>query len=157
VQVILSDARKSAGVLRLEGRRDDMTKIAIDDPVTSPAHYTAHPIEIINLSRRLCGPLAQIVQYVMRAHLKGEELQDLRKALFWADDLRAAMAREPVTLACMGRPDFSISEFTRQMPDVRGYIIRRAYGAAYVGLETWQLRLMRDAIAAEIALMEGGE
>jgi len=138
-----------------------MTKIAIDDPVTSPAHYTSHPIEVINLSRRLCANLSNVVKYVMRAHLKGEELQDLRKALFYAEDLIAAMAREPVTLACMGRPDFSMSEFTRQIPDGRGYIIRQAYGAAYVGLDTWweqsRLRLMRDAIAAEISLMEGEE
>jgi hypothetical protein len=130
----------------------------MNDPVTSPAHYTAHPIEVINLSRCLCANLSNVVKYVMRAHLKGEELQDLRKALFYADDLIAAMAREPVALACMGRPDFSMSEFTRQMPDGRGYIIRQAYGAAYVGLDTWweqsRLRLMRDAIVAEIALME---
>ena len=130
----------------------------MSDPVTSPAHYTAHPIEIINLSRRLCGPLAQIVQYVMRAHLKGEELQDLRKALFWADDLIAAMAREPVTLACMGRPDFTPAEFTRQMTDGRGRIIRVAYMAAWpMGVPARRcLGIMRNAIAAEIALM-GGE
>jgi hypothetical protein len=130
----------------------------MSDPVTSPAHYTSHPIEVINLSRRLCGPLAQIVQYVMRAHLKGEELQDLRKALFWADDLISTMAREPVTLACMAKPDFSGAEFTRQMSVGRGRIVRRAMDAAWSGnnfLRKWELRHMRDDIAAEIALMEG--
>ena len=135
-----------------------MTKIAIDDPVTSPAHYTAHPIEIINLSRRLCGPLAQIVQYVMRAHIKGEELQDLRKALFWADDLIKTMALEPVKLACMDEPDFTPSEFTRQMRERRGRIIRRAWQAAWASERNEYPKLylmhMRDAIVAEIALME---
>jgi hypothetical protein len=138
-----------------------MTKISIDDPVTSPAHYTAHPIEIINLSRRLCGPLAQIVQYVMRAHLKGEELQDLRKALLWTDDLIDAMANEPVTLACMDEPDFSGLEFTRQMSDGRSRIVRTAMRAAWSKNDDisskWCLKYMRDAIVAEIALMEGGE
>jgi len=130
----------------------------MNDPVTSPAHYTSHPIEIINISRRLCGPLAQIVQYVMRAHLKGEELQDLRKALFWTDDLIKTMAKEPVTLACMAKPDFTPSEFTRQMRERRGRIVRRAMEAAWSGnnfLRKWELRHMRDDIAAEIARMEG--
>ena len=138
-----------------------MTKIAIDDPVTSPSHYTAHPIEVINLSRRLCGPLAQIVQYVMRAHLKGEELQDLRKALFWADDLSEAMIDEPVELASMAEPDFGMAEFTRQMREGRGFIVRRAWMAAWLGgrseFPDAYLRDMRDAIVAEIALMEDEE
>ena len=136
-----------------------MTKIAIDDPVTSPAHYTAHPIEIINLSRRLCGPLAQIVQYVMRAHLKGDELQDLRKALFWTDDLIKTMAVEPVKLACMDEPDFTPSEFTRQMRERRGRIIRRAWQAAWASERNEYPKLylmhMRDAVVEEIARMEG--
>ena len=129
----------------------------MNDPVKSPAHYTAHPIEVINLSRRLCGPLAQIVQYVMRAPLKGAELQDLRKALFWADDLIETMARETVTLACMDEPDFTPSEFTRQMTDGRGRIIRAAWAAAWARdvPAIWRcLEIMRDAIVAEIAMME---
>ena len=129
------------------------------DPVASPAHYTSHPIEIINLSRRLCVPLAQIVQYVMRAHLKGEELQDLRKALFWTDDLISTMAREPVKLACMDEPDFTPNEFTRQMTDGRGRIIHLAWMAVWARNGMYERRrgvqIMRDAIAAEIALMEG--
>jgi len=128
------------------------------DPVTRAAHYNDGPIEVINLSRRLCGPLAQIVQYVMRAPLKGAELQDLRKALFWADDLIETMARESVSLACMAEPDFTPSEFTRQMTDGRGRIIRAAWAAAWARdvPAIWRcLEIMRDAIVAEIALMEG--
>ena len=136
-----------------------MTKIAIDDPVTSPAHYTAHPIEIINLSRRLCANLSNVVKYIMRAHLKGEELQDLRKALLYADDLISTMAREPVALACMAEPDFTPSEFTRQMRERRGRIIRRAWQAAWASERNEYPKLylmhMRDAIVEEIARMEG--
>jgi len=129
----------------------------MNDPVTSPAHYTAHRIEVIKLSRRLCGPLAQIVQYVMRAHLKGEELQDLRKALFWTDDLIKAMVKEPVSLACMAEPDFSREEFTRQMSGGRGRIVRRAMEAAWSNdhiSSKWCLKHMRDDIAQQIELME---
>jgi hypothetical protein len=130
----------------------------MSDSVTRAAHYNNCPIEVKHLSRRLCGPLAQIVQYVMRAHLKGEELQDLRKALFWNDDLLKTMAQETVTLACMGRPDFTPSEFTRQMTDGRGRIIRAAWAAAWsIDVPAiWRcLEIMRNAIVAEIALMEG--
>jgi len=130
----------------------------MNDPVTRAAHYNDCPIEVKHLSRRLCGPLAQIVQYVMRAHLKGEELQDLRKALFWADDLIKAMALEPVKLACMDEPDFTPSEFTRQMRERRGRIIRRAWQAAWASERNEYPKLylmhMRDAIAEEIARME---
>ena len=127
------------------------------DPVTRAAHYNDGPIEVIHLSRRLCGPLAQIVQYVMRAHLKGDELRDLRKALFWTGDLLKTMARETVTLACMDEPDFTPSEFTRQMTDGRGRIIRMAWLAAWareVKVSGRCVETMRDAIVAEIAMME---
>ena len=133
----------------------------MNDPVASPAHYTAHPIEVINLSRCLCANLSNVVKYVMRAHLKGAELQDLRKALFYAEDLISTMAREPVALACMAEPDFTPSEFTRQMRERRGRIIREAWQAAWAskhnGYPKLYLMNMRDAIVVEIARMEGEE
>ena len=128
------------------------------DPVTRAAHYNDGPIEVINLSRCLCGPLAQIVQYVMRAHLKGDEVLDLRKALFWTDDLIATMNDRRLLLACMTEPDFSMSEFTRQMRDGRGRIVRMAWQAAWardVRVARRWVQIMRDTIVAEIALMEG--
>ena len=118
----------------------------MNDPVTSPAHYTSHPIEVIHLSRRL------------GAHLKGDEMWDLRKALFWTDDLIATMNDRRVMLACMTEPDFSMSEFTRQMRDGRGRIVRMAWQAAWardVRVARRWVQIMRDAIVAEIALMEG--
>jgi len=123
------------------------------DPVTRAAHYNDGPIEVIHLSRRLGAHLSQIVQYAARAHLKGDEMRDLRKALFWADDLLKTMARETVTLACMDEPDFTPSEFTRQMTDGRGRIIRMAWRAAWardVIIIGNSLQHMRDAIVAEI-------
>ena len=128
------------------------------DPVTRAAHYNDGPIEVIHLSRRLGAHLSQIVQYAARAHLKGEELQDLRKALFWTDDLIETMKNKRVTLACMAEPDFTSSEFVRQMRYERGCIIRMACLAAWSNdfrIRERYLQLMRDSIVAEIALMEG--
>jgi hypothetical protein len=127
------------------------------DPVTRAAHYNDGPIEVIHLSRRLGAHLSQIVQYAARAHLKGDEMRDLRKALFWADDLIETMARETVTLACMAEPDFTQSEFTRQMREGRGRIIRMAWQAAWpMDVPARRcLEIMRNAIVVEIALMEG--
>jgi len=128
------------------------------DPVTRAAHYNDGPIEVIHLSRRLGAHLSQIVQYTARAHLKGDEMRDLRKALFWADDLIATMNDRRVMLACMTEPDFSMSEFTRQMREGRGRIIRMAWQAAWARdarvARRW-VQVMRDTIAAEIARMEG--
>ena len=128
------------------------------DPVTRAAHYNDGPIEVIDLSRRLGAHLSQIVQYAARAHLKGDEVLDLRKALFWTDDLIATMNDRRLLLACMTEPDFSMSEFTRQMREGRGRIIRMAWQAAWardVRVARRWVKIMRDAIVAEIALMEG--
>jgi len=127
------------------------------DPVTRAAHYNDGPIEVIHLSRCLGAHLSQIVQYAARAHLKGDEVRDLRKALFWADDLIETMKNNRVTLACMAEPDFTSSEFVRQMRYERGCIIRMACLAAWSNdftIRERYLQLMRDAIVAEIALME---
>jgi hypothetical protein len=127
------------------------------DPVTRAAHYNDGPIEVIHLSRRLGAHLSQIVQYAARAHLKGDEVRDLRKALFWADDLLKTMANKSVNLACMAEPDFTSTEFTRQMREGRGRIIRMAWRAAWARDARIAIRCvqdMRDTIAAEIARME---
>jgi hypothetical protein len=59
----------------------------------------------------------------------------------------------------MAEPDFSGLEFTRQMSDGRSRIVRLAMRAAWSKSDyissKWCLTYMRDAIAAEIALMEG--
>lgn len=53
----------------------------MSDPVTTPAHYTAFPgVEVIDLTKHLNFCLGNVVKYVARADLKGDALQDLRKA-----------------------------------------------------------------------------
>lgn len=57
------------------------------DPVNNPAHYTAHPsgVECIQIVEHMSFPLGCVVKYVWRADLKGDALEDLRKARFYLD------------------------------------------------------------------------
>lgn len=58
-----------------------------NDPVNSPSHYlkAAITIEPIELTARLDSCLGQALQYVFRAPYKGNELEDLRKAIFYLE------------------------------------------------------------------------
>ena len=58
-----------------------------DDPVRNPSHYlkAAITIEPIELTARLDSCLGQALQYVFRAPYKGNELEDLRKAIFYLE------------------------------------------------------------------------
>lgn len=55
------------------------------DPVNRPAHYLAASvmIEPIELTARLDSCLGQAVQYVLRAPYKGNEREDLKKAVYY--------------------------------------------------------------------------
>ncbi len=55
------------------------------DPVNRPSHYTAFPIEVIELTEHLNFCRGNVVKYVCRAGRKDEadELTDLRKALWY--------------------------------------------------------------------------
>lgn len=57
----------------------------INDPVHSPSHYlkAAITIEPIELTARLDSCLGQALQYVFRAPYKGNEREDLEKAIFY--------------------------------------------------------------------------
>lgn len=52
------------------------------DPVKVPEHYNTHPsgIEPITITQHLNFCLGNVIKYVMRCDLKGNALQDLRKA-----------------------------------------------------------------------------
>ena len=58
------------------------------DMVNHPAHYTAYPVEVIDMIRAVLGPegfeaycLGNEIKYRMRAGLKGDPGQDLAKAM----------------------------------------------------------------------------
>jgi hypothetical protein len=63
------------------------------DPVNHPAHYTAGGIETIDFieAKRLGYNLGNVVKYITRSGLKGNQLEDLRKAQWY-------LSREIATL-----------------------------------------------------------
>ena len=62
----------------------DMKSIS-NDPVNHPSHYlrAAITIEPIELTSRLDSCLGQALQYVLRAPYKGNQREDLEKAMFY--------------------------------------------------------------------------
>jgi len=63
------------------------------DPVNHPAHYTSGGIETIDFieAKRLGYNLGNVVKYITRSGLKGNQLEDLRKAQWY-------LSREIATL-----------------------------------------------------------
>jgi hypothetical protein len=55
------------------------------DMVNHPPHYTVNGIEVIDIidAFKLNYRLGNVVKYVLRADLKGNRLQDLKKALWY--------------------------------------------------------------------------
>lgn len=60
------------------------------DNVNHPKHYTSHPsgVQAIEITRWLRGPYSNACKYVMRGWegLKGDPIEDLRKAIWYLDD-----------------------------------------------------------------------
>src|SRR5580692_4436805 len=83
-----SVARRSRGCRRsgsiiLRFRRCKMS----DDPVNHPAHYTRHPsgVECIQITEHMGFNLGNAVKYIWRADLKGDAIEDLKKARWYLD------------------------------------------------------------------------
>jgi len=61
------------------------------DPVLRPAHYTSHPskVECIQVTRHMGFNIGNAIKYLWRADLKGNAIEDLRKAAFYiADEIK---------------------------------------------------------------------
>ena len=58
------------------------------DPVNHPRHYTQHPsgIECIQVTRHMGFNLGNAIKYIWRADLKGDAVQDLKKAIWYIED-----------------------------------------------------------------------
>lgn len=71
----------------------------MSDPIHNPAHYTAYPVQPIEITRYLGFNMGNVVKYVLRAPYKGGP-EDLRKALqYLAWEIETPMRRlTPVTL-----------------------------------------------------------
>lgn len=100
---------KKAPAKTLEKVKQDFVKYdsapvaAPDDPVNHPSHYTAGGVECIDaIEAALIGYkdpvkawlIGQVIKYVWRAPLKGNALEDMKKARFYLD---RAIRREDAT------------------------------------------------------------
>ena len=59
----------------------------MNDPVNHPKHYTAHPSggECIEVTEHMNFCVGNAIKYLWRAGLKGEQVEDLRKARWYID------------------------------------------------------------------------
>ena len=57
------------------------------DPVNHPAHYTSHPsgLECIDVTEWMNFNLGNAVKYIWRCGMKGDLIEDLRKARWYLD------------------------------------------------------------------------
>jgi hypothetical protein len=59
----------------------------MNDPVNHPKHYTEHPsgVECIEITEHMNFCIGNAIKYLWRAGLKGEQVEDLRKARWYVD------------------------------------------------------------------------
>lgn len=71
----------------------------MSDSINNPPHYTQHPsgIECIQITEHMNFNLGNAVKYIWRCGLKGDEIEDLEKAVLYLnreiDRRKAAMER----------------------------------------------------------------
>ena len=55
------------------------------DSVNHPKHYTSHPsgVECIEITEHMTFNLVNAVKYIWRADLKGKQIEDLEKAVWY--------------------------------------------------------------------------
>jgi hypothetical protein len=53
--------------------------------VNHPVHYTSHPsgVEVIEITEHMGFCLGNAIKYIMRSELKGNQVQDLKKAIWY--------------------------------------------------------------------------
>jgi hypothetical protein len=64
------------------------------DLINHPPHYTKFPVEVIEITEQLDFCRGNAVKYLCRAGLKGDELEDLRKAQWYVNRAVAKLERE---------------------------------------------------------------
>ena len=59
----------------------------MNDPVNHPKHYTEHPsgVECIEVTEHMNFCVGNAIKYLWRAGLKGEQVEELRKARWYID------------------------------------------------------------------------
>ena len=55
------------------------------DMVNHPVHYVSHPsgIETIQITEHMNFCLGNAIKYIMRSELKGKQIEDLKKAVWY--------------------------------------------------------------------------
>lgn len=55
------------------------------DMVNHPTHYTSHPsgIEVIQITEHMNFCLGNAIKYILRSDLKGKQVEDLKKAIWY--------------------------------------------------------------------------
>lgn len=73
----------------IEKRAQDKKQgLAHHDPVNHPKHYTSHPsgVECIDITRHENFNIGNAIKYLWRRGEKGNEIQDLEKAVWYIRD-----------------------------------------------------------------------
>jgi hypothetical protein len=68
-------------------RRSTRMEKNMNDNVNHPKHYTNHPsgVECIEVTEHMNFCVGNAIKYLWRAGLKGEQVEDLRKARWYID------------------------------------------------------------------------
>lgn len=85
-ELYLGDPATSASWSLIEHTYGPLVE-AEDDPVDHPQHYRSHPsgVECITVTEHLNFCIGNAVKYLWRAGLKGDAIEDLRKARWYVD------------------------------------------------------------------------
>jgi hypothetical protein len=64
------------------------TRKQVIDVVNNPPHYTQHPsgVECIEVTRHFGFNLGNAIKYIWRSDLKGDSIEDLKKAAWYIND-----------------------------------------------------------------------
>lgn len=67
------------------GKTNIKSICSVGDQVNHPVHYTSHPsgVETIQITEHMNFCLGNAIKYIMRSELKGKQIEDLKKAIWY--------------------------------------------------------------------------
>lgn len=89
--------------------------------VNHPPHYTKHlsGVECIEITRHMGFNLGNAIKYIWRADLKGNSLEDLKKAIFYIED---ELTKRDSSYLSHDDKDALIESFQDQVDTLEDYI-----------------------------------
>lgn len=129
-------------------------EITANDSVNHPKHYTSHPsgVEVIELTENLSFCAGNAVKYLARKDLKGNAVEDLRKALWYFERERNRIgpdAREELPIEI----DDALEKFLKHEPF--GNILHKVLAILDEGITWATLHACRDMVELEILKVTG--